>query len=67
MRILFLPFRILCKLVESIIKITGRLVAIILGFAFTILGIILSLTLIGAFIGIPMAILGLIMIIRGFF
>ena len=45
---------------------TGRLVAIMLGFAL-ILGIVLSLTFIGAILGIPLAILGFTMIIRGLF
>lgn len=67
MRILFLPFIALEKLVEGIIKMTGRLAAIIVGFVFIIVGIILSLTVIGAIMGIPLAILGFTMIVRGFF
>lgn len=67
MKILLLPFTIAWKLVESIIKITGRLVAIMLGCVITTIGILLSLTIIGAILGIPMTILGITMIIRGFF
>lgn len=67
MRFLFFPFIALGKLVESIIKMTGRLVAVILGLAFLVIGFILSLTIIGAILGVPLIILGLTMIIRGFF
>ncbi|CAK7066025.1 hypothetical protein KQI38_11085 [Tissierella carlieri] len=67
MKFLFFPFIALGKLVEGIMKMTGRLVAIMLGFAFLILGIVLSLTFIGAILGIPLAILGFTMIIRGLF
>ena len=67
MKFLFFSFIVLGKLVEGIMKMTGRLVAIMLGFAFLILGIVLSLTFIGAILGIPLAILGFTMIIRGLF
>ncbi|OZV11797.1 hypothetical protein CIW83_13140 [Tissierella sp. P1] len=67
MKFLFFPFIALGKLVEGIMKVTGRLVAIMLGFAFLILGIVLSLTFIGAILGIPLAVLGFTMIIRGLF
>lgn len=67
MKILLLPFTIAWKLVESMIKITGRLVAIMLGCIITTIGILLSLTIIGAILGIPMTILGITMIIRGVF
>mgnify|MGYP007062347476 FL=1 len=67
MKFLFFPFIALGKLVEGIMKMTGRLVAIMLGFAFLILGIVLSLTFIGVILGIPLAILGFTMIIRGLF
>ena len=48
-------------------SLTGRLIAVILGFSFLIMGIILSFSIIGAIVGIPLVILGFIMIIRGFF
>lgn len=67
MKILLFPFIAIGKLVECIIKMTGRLVAIILGFVCVIIGVILGLTVIGAIIGIPLAILGVTMIVRGFF
>lgn len=62
-KLLLLPF----KIVEYIIKFTGRMMAVILGLVFLAIGIALSLTIIGAIIGVPLAIIGFLMIIRGFF
>lgn len=63
MKLLMLPL----KIVEYIIKFTGRIMAVILGLVFLAVGIALSLTIIGAIIGVPLAIIGFLMIIRGFF
>ncbi|MBN1572288.1 MAG: hypothetical protein JW984_03735 [Deltaproteobacteria bacterium] len=51
----------------AITKLTGRLVAVILGLVFMIVGVILSATMVGAIIGIPLLIFGVLLIIRGFF
>ena len=67
MKLLFFPITLALKIVESLLKLTGKLIVVLLGFVFTIIGIILSLTIIGAIIGIPMIILGLTMIIKGVF
>ncbi|MGE4283860.1 MAG: hypothetical protein AB7G87_09090 [Clostridia bacterium] len=67
MKILFLPFIAIWKLIELIIEMTGRLAAVILGLVLMIIGIILSVTIVGAFAGVPLAILGFTMMIRGFF
>lgn len=67
MKVLFWPFSAFWKLVGSIMNLTGRLISVILGFSFLIIGIILSFSIIGAIIGIPLVILGFTMIIRGFF
>ena len=67
MKLLLFPFILAFQIVESLLRITGKLIVVLLGFVFTILGIILSLTIIGAIIGIPMTVLGVIMIIKGIF
>jgi len=67
LKVLFWPFSAFWKLVGSIMNLTGRLISVILGFSFLIIGIILSFSIIGAIIGIPLVILGFTMIIRGFF
>jgi len=61
------PFWALWKLVSGIVEFTGRVVAVVLGLVFMIVGIILSLTVIGAFIGVPMAVTGLLLTLRGLF
>jgi len=43
------------------------LVAVLLGLVLMILGVLASLTIIGAVIGIPMLLLGLMLVIRGIF
>jgi hypothetical protein len=43
------------------------LVAVILGAVFMIVGAIVSVTIIGAVIGIPLGILGFMMVLRGLF
>lgn len=61
------PFVALWKLIAGIVEFTGRFVAIVLGIVFIIVGVILSLTIIGAIVGIPLAIIGLLMFLRGIF
>jgi hypothetical protein len=59
------PFAAIWNLVAYIVMLTGRLLAVILGFVFLILGVILTITVIGAIIGIPLGVIGVLMIIRG--
>jgi hypothetical protein len=42
-------------------------VAVILGAVLMIVGIIVSLTVVGAIVGVPLAILGFLVILRGLF
>lgn len=61
------PFRALWRLVTGILEVTGRLVAVVLGLAFLIVGAILSATVIGALVGVPLAFFGMLLILRGLF
>jgi len=61
------PFAALWKLIAVIVEMTGRLLAMVLGIVFIIVGVIISLTIIGAIIGIPLAIIGLLLLLRGMF
>lgn len=65
--IIFWPFIALWNLVEFILKATGRLVSVIIGLILLAVGIALCFTVVGAIAGIPLAIVGFTMIIRGFF
>ena len=67
MKILFWPFTLAWKLTESMIKLTGRLVAVVLGLIVLGIGIMLSITIIGAILGIPLILIGVSLIIRGIF
>ena len=61
------PFAMLWHLLATIVGLTGRFIAMILGIIFICVGVIVSLTLIGAIIGIPMAIIGLLLFLKGMF
>ena len=61
------PFWAIWKLVVGIVAATGRLVAVILGLVFLIVGVVLTVTVIGAIVGIPFIIFGLLLMVRGLF
>jgi len=61
------PFAALWKLLAVIVELTGRFVAMALGIIFIIVGVIISLTIVGAIVGVPLAIVGLLLMLRGIF
>ncbi len=61
------PFIAIWRLVTTIIELTGRFVAILLGFVLFVVGAIVSLTIVGAIVGIPLMIFGGMLMIRGIF
>ena len=61
------PFAALWKLLAIIVELTGRFVAMVLGIVFIIVGVIVSLTIVGAIVGIPLAIVGFLLLLRGIF
>jgi len=61
------PFVALWRLLAGIVEVTGRLVAVILGAVLMIVGALVSLTVVGAVVGVPLAILGFLLILRGLF
>jgi hypothetical protein len=61
------PFVAVWKLVATIVEMTGRLLAMILGIVLILVGVLVSLTIIGAIVGIPLAIVGFLLFIRGIF
>ncbi len=60
-------FTALVRLVTFIFETTGRFIAILLGVVLMILGVIVCLTVVGAVVGIPMILLGLLLVARGLF
>jgi len=61
------PFVALWRLVTWILAMTGRLVAILLGIVFMVVGVIATLTVIGAIIGVPMFLFRVLLVFRGLF
>jgi hypothetical protein len=61
------PFAALWKLLAVIVEMTGRFVAMVLGIVLIVVGVIVSLTIVGAIIGIPLAFVGLLLLLRGMF
>ncbi len=61
------PFWALWKLIAGIVIATGRLVAFILGVVFLIVGLVLTITVVGAIVGIPFMIFGFLLTLRGLF
>ena len=61
------PFIALWKLLAGIVEFTGRFLAMTLGMVFMLVGALISLTIIGAIVGIPLAGVGLLLFLRGIF
>jgi len=61
------PFAAIWNFIGLILRLTGRLVAAILGLVLIIAGAALCITIIGTVIGIPLIAFGFAMMIRGFF
>jgi len=61
------PFVALWKLLAGILGLTGRLIGIVLGVVFMIVGGILIVTVILVPVGIPLAAFGVLLVMRGLF
>jgi hypothetical protein len=59
------PFVALWDLVIWIVSLTGRLVAVVLGLALLLVGGILTALVITAPLGIPLALFGLLLVVKG--
>ncbi|MCL2566268.1 MAG: hypothetical protein FWE24_10785 [Defluviitaleaceae bacterium] len=67
MRIILLPFRLIWFLLELVLNLTGRLICAVLGLVFMVVGLILTATILGSVIGIPLFIFGVILLLRSIF
>jgi hypothetical protein len=61
------PFVAIWNLITWILQLTGRLVAGVLGLVFMIVGAILTVTVVGAVVGIPLIIFGFALMVRSIF
>ncbi len=65
--VLLWPFWALWRLVTLILELTGRLLAVMIGLVLVILGALISFTIVGALVGVPVALLGILLMLRGLF
>ncbi len=61
------PFWLLWKFITAIVAFTGRIIAIVLGFVLMIGGVLISATIIGLIVGLPMILIGVLLVLRGIF
>jgi len=67
MNLLALPFIALWRFVELVLTLTGRFLAIIIGLVLVLIGALLTATVIGSIVGIPLIVFGGALILRGLF
>ncbi len=65
--ILLWPFYAIWRLLTLVLGIVGRLLCALIGIALMAAGIAVSLTVLGAPIGIPIAALGFLLLVRALF
>ena len=61
------PFWALWHLIALIFNLTGRFVGLVLGLVFMLVGVIATLTIVGAIVGIPLFIIGFLLFLRSIF
>jgi len=61
------PFYAIWKLLTLILNITGRIICALLGIAMMVAGVAISMSIVGAVIGIPLASFGFLLSVRALF
>lgn len=61
------PIAALWDLLAFVLRLTGRLVGVILGVVLMVLGGVVTMTVVGAPVGIPLFVLGLLLLVRSLF
>ena len=67
MAILTFPFRLIWSIFSAIMEITGRLLAVFIGVLLLVTGMALTVTVVGAILGVPVMIFGGMLLLRGLF
>ena len=65
--ILLWPFYAVWRLLTFVLNVIGRLVSALLGIGLMIAGVAIALSVVGAPLGIPLASLGFLLLIRALF
>ncbi len=65
--VLLWPFYAIWRLLTFVLNVVGRLIFSILGLGFMIAGVAIAMSVVGAPIGIPLASLGFLLLLRAVF
>ncbi len=61
------PIYALWKILTFILNVTGRIICAIVGLVLMVMGVAISMSIVGAIIGIPLASFGFLMTVRALF
>jgi hypothetical protein len=61
------PLTIVWDLATSILVLVGRILCAALGFALMAVGVLVTMTIVGAWVGVPLATLGALLMVRAIF
>ncbi len=64
---IFWPFVAVWRLLTMILALTGRIICAVLGLVFMAVGVTISLSIVGAPLGVPLAAFGLLLLVRSLF
>ncbi len=64
---IFWPFGVVWRLLTWIVRITGRIICAVFGLAFMAFGVTIALSIVGAPLGVPVAVLGMLLLVRALF
>ena len=64
---ILMPFYAIWLLIVFIVGLTGRVVGVVLSLALMIAGIVATLTVVGAIVGIPLLLIGFLLLLRSIF
>lgn len=65
--LLLMPFALLWRLLGFIIALSGRIVCALLGLVLMVAGVVLTMSVVAAPVGIPVSIFGFLLLIRALF
>jgi uncharacterized membrane protein (DUF106 family) len=61
------PIKLLWHMLSRLVEAVGRLLAVVIGILCLATGVLLTVTIVGAIIGIPLGVFGGLLTLRGFF
>lgn len=64
---IFWPFVAVWRLLTMILALTGRIICAVLGLVFMAVGVTVSLSIVGAPLGVPLAAFGMLLLVRSLF